>query len=348
MTTTLTFGDEELSTVTENYVKKQRDIYSRVYRYADRMLKGSEMDDGGEKTIISWKEQRHSVTTQLTTGYEPVNLTAQPFGKPGVIDLFICVRPMLIGYRDEIVNRGKEAYIDRANERHNDTIMGLHEEFESQCLQGTQPNMSDLNSINGDDVADGFIEGVAVGSQNNVVHGLNKATYATLPGAQNQFYAAGGSFAAGGQIGADQIALYANELNQAAQLYGYCTKTFAQHYWRAVQPMSRYGTDPVADAGKGHSKIEFEIAGIKTCIVNAMPTAGVATGASASTQWSWLVQDHNSVKFRGRKGNVLRFWPWESMQGAGTLAKVGYVSLAGQNAIDYWGTSGVLVGANSW
>lgn len=348
MTTTLTFGDEELSTVTENYVKKQRDAYSRAYRFAERFLKGSEMDDGGEKGIISWKERRHSVTTQLTTGFEPINLSAQPFGKPGTFDLFIAVRPMLIGLRDEIVNRGPQAYIDRAKERHDDTEKGLREEFEGQCLQGTQANMSDLNCLNGDDVADGFIEGVAVGSQNNVVHGLNKSTYSTLPGFQNQFYAAGGSFASGGLLGINQLALYTGELDQMADQYGYCTKQFSEHYWRAVQPLERYTTDAVEQGKSTGSRVEFTVHGVKTCIINSMPTAGTATGVSSSTQWSWLLLDHNAAKFRGRKKYVLAFSGWQSMQGAGTMAKVGYVTLAGQNVIDYWGTSGVLVGANAW
>lgn len=351
MSTTLTFGDEEFATV--RLIRKKNAItrmWNAPYVFAEEMFaSGSEEDDGGEKGTVEWEIGEHSETTQLTTGYEPVSLVGNPIAKAGVYDLGIWARPVLMSIRDDIVNRGPEMLLNRLALRMDNTEMGIMKEFEEQWLQATNLKMSDLNPINGADSTDGFIEAAAVGAQTNTVHMVSKGDYLTLPGFQNQFKDAAGSYATNGLVMHNQIILATR--NKAALAIkgtkprGYVHENVADFYWRVLQPKEQLGPDAVSAAKNSGPKISFVTNGVEHRICNSMPAAGVAT---LTNPWSVLIADHARIQMRFRKGYKMKFIPLTPSYGAGTLARVGYWVNAGQTVIDYWGSSGVMVDANAF
>ena len=350
MSTTVTYSDEELATLTQIRVAKLRDNFSKATRFADKVLSRPPMDDGGKQINIPFKYRRHSAPTRVRTGFEQVNLSFQPNMISMIAGLGCTVRPAGIGLIDDITNRGKEAVLNLATERAADAERGHMEDFEQQFLQSGVTALADFISVNGDDDTTGIVESAAVGSQDNTIQGISKSTYSTLPGMQNQIYDAGGSFATGGMIGLDSIqSNVRNALNAGdADWLAFCTLQFSQNWNRVNSSLEQYvnvaGQKQAGGAEYG-AQIEFLVKGFKTTVSRYMPTAGTAT---TTKPWSWLLIDFNSIIWRGRKGYVKQVTPWTSMNPAGNLARVMWITTAGQMTFENLETSGVLVDAQTW
>jgi hypothetical protein len=342
MATTVAFGDQEFASLRLQYSKEKAKRGLDVpYRLAKSFLEKAKSDrEGGKKTVVDWAIRRHSQTQQLDSGYESLTLVANPTLKSGYFEDRLGIRPILLGLRDVIENRGTSQRIDLIAERMVDNDMARLEEFEQAVMLGTLASWSDLVPLNGADNTDGILEAAAVGSQTNVVHTLSKATFAALPGFNNQYQTAGDDFSVNGINAVDEVILRCrNRALESVDHRAYVSLNFAMFWWRVFQPQERFVSADGPLGGKSGSELEFLIRNIKTCVSNTMPNAGTNTTANP---WSFVLVDHNMIGYDAQKGYLQERIPLQAMWGAGSPAKVGYDIDCGQLVCRYFGTSGVV------
>lgn len=145
-----------------------------------RAMGGVEEYDGGQKVNVPMILAEHSTITQLSTGYEPVSLSAADALRQAEFNWCDYVAPIIITKKEELSNKGEKAVISIAEARMK-SVMGLiKRETEKQILRGDSTILSELLTLNGHvgiGSATGFLEDAAFGAQTNVVGGLDKALF---------------------------------------------------------------------------------------------------------------------------------------------------------------------------
>lgn len=149
---------------------------------------GLELFDGGSQLDVPLILAEHSSITQMSSGYEPINLAVQDALRQGSFGWCDFIAPIVITQREELSNKGDRAVLSIAEARMKSVMGTLRREWERQAVAGTSAILTDMLTLNGGASATGFIEGLAVGTQNNTVGGLAKATFSDL---NNQFINAG-------------------------------------------------------------------------------------------------------------------------------------------------------------
>jgi len=145
-----------------------------------RAMGGVEEYDGGQKVNVPMILAEHSTITQLSTGYEPVSLSAADALRQAEFNWCDYVAPIIITKKEELSNKGERAIISIAEARMK-SVMGLiKRETEKQILRGDSSILSELLTLNGHvgiGSANGFLEDADFGSQTNIVGGLDKALF---------------------------------------------------------------------------------------------------------------------------------------------------------------------------
>jgi hypothetical protein len=134
----------------------------------------------------------------LATGYEPVSLAVNDVLRPAIYDWADFTAPIVITRKEEMENSGEYAIVKILEARMKSVMGMLRRELNKQVLRGDSAVLTALNTLNGDvgiGSATGFLEHLASGTQTNVVGGVSKATFQTIPGWQNQFSNAAGTLA---------------------------------------------------------------------------------------------------------------------------------------------------------
>ena len=181
------------------------ELYKKVaFLDGVRRAGGVETEPGGIKIQRPLSIQEHSTITQLATGYEPVSLAVNDVLRPAIYDWADFTAPIVITKKEEMENSGEYAIVKILEARMKSVMGMLRRELNKQVLRGDSAVLTALNTLNGDGPAaggigsdTGFLEPLVpvTGGQNNIVGGVSKATFATIPGWQNQFSNAGGTLA---------------------------------------------------------------------------------------------------------------------------------------------------------
>lgn len=341
MSTTLTFPSEFFTSTALNRLKKLRTMQFRPYRLTDAII-ASKMDDAeGDTLVVPYDTKEHSKTTQHVTGYESIDLDIGTVLDPGTDGWFFCLSPVVWSWIDQEKQKGKSKIIGIVETRTENTDLRMRREFETQLLRGSVAAMSDLNSLNGADISTGFIEAVDAGTQSNTVHGVSKATFSSLPQFQNQFADIGGDFSLSGLAELRNIHTELQEItDDAVSLQGFASLEGAKNYGRAVQSQERYidNRDAV--------RLDVVIAGLSYKISSLMPNSGTATGI-ADKEWSFLQIDTSVLKFHAFSGLVFDMTEFRDLGGA-HMVKVAFHRLAGQMAIQGYGSQGVAIGGDTF
>lgn len=159
-----------------------------------RAAGGVETYDGGQKLDRPLILSEHSTITQLSSGYEPVSLSAADVLRTATFNWCDAVAPIIITKKEELSNKGERAIISIAEARMKSVMGMLKREFEKQFVAGSSTILSDLLTLNGTNSGDptnGFLETAAFQSQGNTVGGLNKGSFPN--DLQNQFATIAGS-----------------------------------------------------------------------------------------------------------------------------------------------------------
>lgn len=148
-----------------------------------------EMINGGQKVDHPVILAEHSNITQLTTGYESVNLAVKDALRTASFNWCDFVAPVVITEKEQLSNKGERAIIRIAEARLKSVMGMLKREWCKQTINGTSSVLTELNTLNGDGTTasggftasaantNGFFEVAAFGSQTNDVGGIDKANF---------------------------------------------------------------------------------------------------------------------------------------------------------------------------
>lgn len=341
---TWTFSDEEMTATTQIRLQKRRNAIDTPLPITKMLLENMEEEEGGERVLVPWNYQRHSNTTRITNGFDLVDMTARPTLTHAYDDWCYVVSPNLWSKFDEKINRGKSKVLDKIAARADDTDKRMHRELELQFLRANQTPWSDLNTGNGFDSSVGFLESAAVGSQTNTVMGLSKGTYSTLAGFQNKRADIGGSFSTVGLQRLRDAGMDVKFLNQDEQTKPYCFVSLeaAKNYGRAIQTQDLYGKD-----FRDGVILEVAINGMKYALCDNLPNSGATTGVG-NDEWSFLCIDAAAIRLIGQKGTVFNVEPWRELGGQQMLVKASLEEFMGQVVVDFFGSSSVVFGGDTW
>jgi len=165
---------------------------------------GLETFDGGQKLDCPVILQEHSTITQLSNGYEPVNLAVKDALRQASYNWCDFVAPVVITRKEELSNKGERAIVSIAEARLKSVFGLLQREVDKQLVANSSTVLTELNSLcdtQGAANRDGFMQASAFGAQAGSIGGLDSATFATW---QNQ-HVESAAFAVG-----DMVNLYIN------------------------------------------------------------------------------------------------------------------------------------------
>ena len=160
---------------------------------------GVETIDGGQKIDRPLLLAEHSSITQLSSGYEPINLAVSDVLRTAEFNWCDFIAPIVITKKEELSNRGPRAIVSIVEARMKSVMGMLQREWEKQAIRGDSTVLSEMLTLNGSESTTGFLE-ANTNVQVNTVGTLSKSTFTDL---QNQYIDAANTFgtAAGNSIG---------------------------------------------------------------------------------------------------------------------------------------------------
>ena len=283
-TTSLTIGNELLSTTMHILMKEWRDNIHESTAFLDASERvhgaGQPSQAGGTRIVIPLGFEDHSSTTRLSTGYERIDLSVEDVFKPAVYSWAHVVRPVAISSEEEMVNQGDAAVLSILENRVTMTANALKREFVKQIVQGGVAGWEDWGTLNGVDAAAtgsvaGFLEEDAVGSQGNTVGGVSKSTFSSKTGWQNQIFDGAGSFNSNGLAGLYDLKVeIASVSPNGDPNVILASRAGFKNLKRALQAHERYVDQSKIDGGR---LVEYWD-GVQINVERNMPNAGATTG----------------------------------------------------------------------
>ena len=177
----MAISNDILSSTLRILLDEEVDNLYKAVPLLDRMREqgGIETYDGGQKLDVPLILEEHSSITQLSSGYEPVNLAVKDALRVGSYNWCDFVAPVVITRKEELSNKGERAIINIAEARMKSVMGLLKREVEKQLVANQSSVLTELNTFYGVDDTTGFFENAAFGSQTNVVGGIDKAVFGT-------------------------------------------------------------------------------------------------------------------------------------------------------------------------
>lgn len=156
-----------------------------------------EQVDGGSKINHPVVLTDHSTITQLSSGYESVNLSVKDPLRTAEHNWCDFVAPIVLTKKEELSNKGERAKVRILEARLKQTMGMVKREVEKQLIRGNSSILTELETLNGVDYSTGWFEANTFGdgTQNNVVGGIDKTAFPTSW--NNQFQT--------GQFGANRL-----------------------------------------------------------------------------------------------------------------------------------------------
>lgn len=348
---TYTDDNKYLTTTARAIVNEMQDMneYPAPFFMAQDEIhgKGKPREDGGSRVQVNVNFSEHTTGQQLSTGYEPISLTATDVGLPGFDDWMLAVQPIVIGPKERQYNQGKHKRVSIL-EKNTKAAYEAMKRYMHQRIFGHSTGAdlyTDLNTLNGFDYTTntGFLEENAVASQGNTIHGISKSTYASYLGWQNQRYDIAGSFNSSGLLALYTVNSILSSLGKNLKsLRGYISVSGSAHLKRAVGSNERYLSEKEIDAGR----MIYLWDGHRLELNRDMPNAGTVTSAS-DQEWTIAWIDHAFIKLFMQGDHYFKTGEFQNVSGkfGNTWAPI---SFWGQLIAEYLATSAVLYGGDTW
>ena len=350
-TTTLTVDNELLSATSIEAAKEARDLRHVVTPFLAEQARvhgeGQPSKGSGHKWIGAFSTGDHSAATKRQTGYEQMNLSFSGVLTPLVLTPAEVSYPIGISAVEEDLNGGDLQTIELASRRAKAVMNKAKRDFEEHILCGSVSQYDDWHTLEGTVNGDGFLEAVAYGSQNNVIGGFSKATFAALPGANNQFFDVGGSFNTSGLTGLYRtiIKAKARATDDLAGLTVICSEKSLENYKRTLQANERYmimDNDDKIDGANMNLMISGIPAHVSTFLGSYTPSAGL--------RHSMYILDLNAIYVCWSK--VIRDGYFSMSDfanvGNGYNVRVAEVLVRGQLWAENFGSSAVIADAETF
>jgi len=221
--------------------------------------KGKPNKPGGPRWLYPIGIGNHSVTTEVISGYEEINLEVEGILEPAVFTPAHALRPVVIsGEEEEMNGLGELQIIDIAKARLEKVLAALRRELEQQVWKGGQVGWSRWETLNGLDTGTGFLEENASSGQTNVIGGVSRVTHAGVHGLTNIRYDFNNTFNSTGLTGLNRMKLemmaYSDGVDE--KLRGFASISGMENYKRSLQAYERYVDKKELDAGNlalGHA-----------------------------------------------------------------------------------------------
>ena len=211
---------------------------------------GVETIDGGQKIERPLMLTEHSTITQLSSGYEPINLAVSDVLRGATFNWCDFIAPIVITKKEELSNRGPRAIVSIAEARVKSVMGMLQREWELQAIKGTSTVLTEMETLCGSNDGNGFLE-ANTGGQVNSVGGLSKGTFSDLENQYVNCISGGTTFSASG-------------IQQLTELYINCqinspigvpnlllaSPTLYKNYKKLLFANERYIGEDTLDGGK--------------------------------------------------------------------------------------------------
>jgi hypothetical protein len=346
-TTSLTVDNELLSATSIEAAREARDLRHVVTPFLAEHARvhgeGQPSRGSGHKWVGSFQTGDHSSPTRRRTGYEQMNLTFSGVLTPLVLTPAEVSFPIGISAVEEDLNGGDLQTIELAARRAKATMSSAKRAFERQIIKGQEPQFEDFHTLNGIDVADGFIEDSAPGAQNHIIGGFSKSTFSALPGANNQFFDINNSFNTSGLTGLYRtiIKSKARATDDLNGLTVFASELALENYKRTIQANERY---MVSDGGSlDGTNMNLMISGVPAHVSTHMPSG-------SGNKASFYLIDLNAIYFMFSK--VIRdgYFSMSDFEnvGNGYNVRVAEIMIRGQLWVQSWGSSALLVNGESF
>ena len=138
----------------------------------------------------------HSSITELSNGFEPVSMAVTDPFQTAKFEFSNFTQPIILSAVEKAANKGDLAVVNILESKMKNVMLGLKKEVSKQVMAGTSTRLTTLQTLNGMTTAPttGWLEGIATGTQQNVVGTLSKVTY-RAQNWFNNFYDSGANFA---------------------------------------------------------------------------------------------------------------------------------------------------------
>lgn len=184
----MAISNDILSSTLRILLDKEVDNLFKAVPVLDSMKKtgGVETYDGGQKLDVPLILAEHSSITQLSNGYEPVNLAVKDALRNATFEWCDFVAPVVITQKEELSNKGPRAIVSIAEARMKSVMGLLQREVEKQIVANGSSVLTELNSLvdtAGGTGRNGFLQDTPFGSQQGDVGGIDTNVFKTF---QNQ------------------------------------------------------------------------------------------------------------------------------------------------------------------
>ena len=139
---------------------------------------GVETIDGGQKIQRPLILAEHSSITQLSSGYEPINLAVSDVLRTAEFNWCDFIAPVVITKKEELSNRGPRAILSIAEARLKSVMGMLKREWELQAIAAGSSVLTEMLSLDAFTDTNGFLYPNTASTQS--VGGLSKATFTEL------------------------------------------------------------------------------------------------------------------------------------------------------------------------
>ena len=347
-TTTLTIGNELLSTTMHIVMKEWRDNIYTSTALLDAQTRvhgeGSPTQAGGTRIVQPLGFGEHSKTTRMSTGYERIDLSVSDVFQPAVYDFAHVVRPVAISAEEELTNQGDAAVLSILENRVTSVANALKRDYVKHIVQGSVAEWDDWNTLNGIDVTNGFLENAAAGggAQNASVGGVSKATFSSKTGWNNQFFDGSDSFNSNGLAGLYDLMVEINAVSaQGNPNVILASRAGFKNLKRSLQASERYMDEKSLDGGKMSTTFQ----GVPIDVEYYMPND--VSGGSATNEASFYFLNMNDIYNLWDPKGYFDLSDFETVSGEYDV-RAAKLRVRGQLIAKHLGSSGLAVNLDTF
>ena len=345
-TTAITFSNEYLSSTLYVLAKEWRDNLGVTTALIDEHERvhgqGGVKQDGGTRYVCGLGLGEHSSATRHQTGYEKRNLDVQDVLVPAVYTPAHTTMPVAISKDEEMKNKGESAIISIMEARAESTLRLMRRRFLRRIATGEPvAGFEDWNHLNGITYTDGFLEHDAVGSQTNSVGGVNKTTYQSTPGWQNQRFNCASSFNTNGLPGMQDVGVEVDAVASGGGNHLWlASRAGAKNLKRALRTYERYVDQEKLDGGRLVEMWD----GIRIAVEYYMPTNTTVHSTAAISFYLLCLDD---IHFMFDSEGYFDTSDFEKVSGEYDV-RVATIRLYGQLVAKHLGSSGIVYDAETF
>jgi hypothetical protein len=341
--TAVTFSNELLSTthyILNDQWVDNRHKHSAFLSSLEKVHgRGQPSEDGGSRYVQPLGFYEHSAATRMQSGYELLNMAVTDVHVPAVYTPAHTIQPIIISRDEEIKNKGEAAVLKILENRQKQVMNAMYRNWTRRILTGEPVvGYEDWTTLNGITYPTGILEENAIGAQGNVIGGVNKATFSSVPGWQNQRVNLSSSFNANGLAGMDNLRIRttAQAPGGSDDMFIFISLQGYENLKRSLRTYERYVIEKTSDGPDG-GKLSSFWDGVPLEMESHMPTDATVHTSGVITAY---FLDLGSIYPMWDSEGFFAAEPFETVSGQSDT-RASKVRLYGQVCASHLASSGV-------